>query len=95
MVVSEIPVSTTTTEAPKKIGPIIRPFRSNDDLLSALRRRQQNVKSIKKPVKKVITESNENTNEQQQDEEAAPQQSAPSKIDRSNKYYLLFVNTLF
>lgn len=32
----------------KKIGPIIRPFRSNDELLNALKRRQLNMKSIKK-----------------------------------------------
>lgn len=42
---AEEPVSTTSsTEPPKKIGPIIRPFRSNDDLLNALRRRQMNAK---------------------------------------------------
>lgn len=41
---------TSTTEPPKKIGPIIRPFRSNDDLLSALKRRQQHTKTVKKVV---------------------------------------------
>lgn len=39
---------TTTTEPAKRIGPIIRPFRSNDDLLNALKRRQLNMKSGKK-----------------------------------------------
>ncbi|XP_067640029.1 uncharacterized protein [Eurosta solidaginis] len=37
--------TTTTTEAPKKvIGPVIRPFRSNDDFLNSLKRRQQDAK---------------------------------------------------
>ncbi|EEB18192.1 conserved hypothetical protein [Pediculus humanus corporis] len=38
----EEPVEQTSTEAPKKtIKPIVRPFRSNDDLLAALKRRRQ------------------------------------------------------
>lgn len=40
--------TTTTTEPPKKAGPLLRPFRSNDDLLNALKRRQQNNKTVKK-----------------------------------------------
>lgn len=37
--------TTTTTEAPKKtVGPVIRPFRSNDDFLNSLKRRQQDAK---------------------------------------------------
>ncbi|XP_063706302.1 putative mediator of RNA polymerase II transcription subunit 21 [Culicoides brevitarsis] len=36
---------TTTTEAPKRIMPSVRPFRSNDDLLAALKKRRQQVKS--------------------------------------------------
>lgn len=46
--------TTTTTEAPKKvIGPVIRPFRSNDDFLNSLKRRQQDAKkhrSVEKPT---------------------------------------------
>nr|XP_014087581.1 uncharacterized protein LOC106615773 [Bactrocera oleae] len=48
--------TTTTTEAPKKvIGPVIRPFRSNDDFLNSLKRRQQDAKkhrSVEKPTPK-------------------------------------------
>lgn len=36
--------TTTSTEPPKKVGPIIRPFRSNDDFLTSLKRRQMNAK---------------------------------------------------
>ncbi|XP_017486212.1 PREDICTED: uncharacterized protein LOC108374726 [Rhagoletis zephyria] len=48
--------TTTTTEAPKKvIGPVIRPFRSNDDFLNSLKRRQQDAKkhrAVEKPTPK-------------------------------------------
>jgi len=63
--------TTSTTEPAKKVGPIIRPFRSNDDLLSALKRRQQNMKSIKKVTAKPYIE-------EQQDKEATP--VLPSKL---------------
>lgn len=56
--------TTTTTEPPKKVGPIIRPFRSNDDLLSALKRRQQNNKTIKK-VAPLSKSHNEEDGEEQ------------------------------
>jgi len=36
--------STTTTESSKKIKPSVRPFRSNEDLLSALKKRRLNEK---------------------------------------------------
>uniref|UniRef100_A0A1A9WDB4 Uncharacterized protein n=1 Tax=Glossina brevipalpis TaxID=37001 RepID=A0A1A9WDB4_9MUSC len=39
--------TTTTTETPKRIGPVIRPFRSNDEFLNALKRRQMNAKRNK------------------------------------------------
>lgn len=41
--VEEVPVEpSSTTEAPKKLkGGIVRPFRSNDDLLAALKRRRE------------------------------------------------------
>ena len=40
--------TTTTTEAPKKmIRPSVRPMRSNDDLLSALKKRRLNEKNNK------------------------------------------------
>lgn len=46
------PTTTTTTEAPKKIRPSIRPFRSNDDLLTALKKRRLESKNSKPaPVK--------------------------------------------
>ncbi|XP_055606761.1 uncharacterized protein LOC129754601 isoform X2 [Uranotaenia lowii] len=45
--------TTTTTESPKKIRPSVRPFRSNDDLLSALKKRRQEYQSHKPaPVQK-------------------------------------------
>jgi len=66
--------TTSTTEPAKKIGPIIRPFRSNDDLLSALKRRQQNMKSIKKVTSKPYIEES-------QEKEAAP--VSPSKLNKS------------
>ncbi|KAJ6639071.1 hypothetical protein Bhyg_11810 [Pseudolycoriella hygida] len=62
--------TTSTTEPAKKIGPIIRPFRSNDDLLSALKRRQQNMKSIKKVTSKPFVD-------EPQEKEVAP--VSPSK----------------
>ncbi|XP_037026733.1 uncharacterized protein LOC119067721 [Bradysia coprophila] len=68
--------TTTTTEPAKKIGPIIRPFRSNDDLLSALKRRQQNMKSIKKVTSKPYVE-------EEQEKEVAP--VSPSKLNANNK----------
>lgn len=64
--------TTSTTEPAKKIGPIIRPFRSNDDLLSALKRRQQNMKSIKKVTVKPYVE-------EQQEKESVP--ASPSKLN--------------
>jgi hypothetical protein len=39
--------TTTTTEAPKRIAPSVRPFRSNQDLLSALKKRRLSEKNIK------------------------------------------------
>lgn len=46
------PTTTTTTEAPRKIRPSIRPFRSNDDLLTALKKRRLESKNTKPaPVK--------------------------------------------
>lgn len=56
--------TTTTTEPPKKVGPIIRPFRSNDDLLSALKRRQQNTKTVKKVVPQAKTHVSEDGGEE-------------------------------
>ncbi|KAG4072911.1 hypothetical protein HA402_006591 [Bradysia odoriphaga] len=72
----DAPTTTTTTEPAKKIGPIIRPFRSNDDLLSALKRRQQNMKSIKKVTSKPYVE-------EEQEKEVAP--VSPSKLNANNK----------
>lgn len=45
------PTTTTTTEAPKKIRPSIRPFRSNDELLTALKKRRLDARN--KPGKQV------------------------------------------
>lgn len=72
---NEQATTTTTTEPTKKIGPIIRPFRSNDDLLSALKRRQLNMKSIKKVTSKPYAESPD----QQEKEASIP--VAPSKLN--------------
>jgi len=42
--------TTSTTESPKKVGPSVRPFRSNEELLSALKKRRLNEKSQKSSV---------------------------------------------
>ncbi|XP_055616117.1 uncharacterized protein LOC129762148 [Toxorhynchites rutilus septentrionalis] len=42
-----VTTTTTTTEKPKNIRPSIRPFRSNDDLLSALKKRRMESKNQK------------------------------------------------
>ena len=39
--------STTTTESSKKVGPSVRPFRSNEELLQALKKRRLSEKNIK------------------------------------------------
>ena len=39
--------TTTSTETPKKVGPSVRPFRSNEELLSALKKRRLSEKSQK------------------------------------------------
>lgn len=39
--------TTTTTESPKKVRPSVRPFRSNEELLSALKKRRLTEKSQK------------------------------------------------
>lgn len=46
--------TTTTTEKPKLIGPVIRPFRSNDDFLNSLKRRQMNAKKNKCKFKYIL-----------------------------------------
>jgi hypothetical protein len=40
--------TTTTTEKPKVVGPSIRPFRSNNDLLKALQKKRIEMKANKK-----------------------------------------------
>lgn len=47
--VEEVPVeASSTTEAPKKLRTgILRPFRSNDDLLAALKRRREQAANSK------------------------------------------------
>lgn len=42
-----VSTTTTTTETPKRIGPVVRPFRSNEDLLSALKKRRLSEKNSK------------------------------------------------
>ncbi|XP_058175609.1 uncharacterized protein LOC131290478 [Anopheles ziemanni] len=68
--------TTTTTEAPKKIRPSIRPFRSNDDLLSALKKRRQESKN-NKPVAAAPKEK------VYDDEEPAPAPAAPAKTAKA------------
>lgn len=46
--------TTTTTESTKKIGPSVRPFRSNQDLLSTLKKRRLNEKNSKPAGKTVV-----------------------------------------
>ncbi|XP_055390608.1 uncharacterized protein LOC129619381 [Condylostylus longicornis] len=62
--------TTTTTEPPKKIGPIVRPFRSNEDLLNALKRRQQNQRKGGKGLEKPTPKPQES--EQEKEDESAP-----------------------
>uniref|UniRef100_A0A182YCM4 Uncharacterized protein n=1 Tax=Anopheles stephensi TaxID=30069 RepID=A0A182YCM4_ANOST len=62
--------TTTTTEAPKKIRPSIRPFRSNDDLLTALKKRRQESKNSKPAVA---------PKEKVYDDEDVPAPAAPAK----------------
>lgn len=47
--------TTTTTESSKKIGPSVRPFRSNQDLLSALKKRRLSEKNSK-PAGKIVVD---------------------------------------
>lgn len=44
---ADVSTTTTTTEAPRRIGPVIRPFRSNDDFLNSLKRRRMDAKKAK------------------------------------------------
>lgn len=44
---SSTTTTTTTTEVPKVLRPSVRPFRSNQELLSALKKRRLNEKNIK------------------------------------------------
>lgn len=43
----EVSSTSTTTEAAKKIGPVVRPFRSNEELLQALKKRRLSEKNGK------------------------------------------------
>jgi hypothetical protein len=54
----EVSSTTTTSEAPKLLRPLIKPFRSNDDLLNTLKRRQQNAKSGKPGKRPCISKLN-------------------------------------
>lgn len=75
--------TTTSTEPPKKVGPVIRPFRSNDDLLNSLKRRQMNAKKNK--IERPTPKSKPVQSEDQQDEEqAANSAPAPAKTFKSN-----------
>ncbi|XP_012160885.1 uncharacterized protein LOC101456915 [Ceratitis capitata] len=73
--------TTTTTEAPKKtVGPVIRPFRSNDDFLNSLKRRQQDAKkhrSVEKPTpRSKPTHANDEDGDEAAESAPAP---APAK----------------
>lgn len=69
--------STTTTTAPKKLINI-RPFRSNDDLLQALKRRQLNAKSVKK-----VSPTTASTIEEPMEEDSKPEIPQAKAEDRS------------
>lgn len=89
--------TTSTTPEPTKGGlgsrPSVRPFRSNSDLLNALKRRQESIKAGKKSVsyKPVFKESSTNNlNDETDDDEnkvlsAAPATPSPLpvKVERS------------
>lgn len=72
--------TTTSTEPPKRIGPVIRPFRSNEDLLLALKRRRTT--SNNKPEVKAAQPKAESSEEDQ------PIQSKPEspKLNINSKY---------
>lgn len=82
--------TTTTTEPPKKVGPVIRPFRSNDDFLNSLKRRQQNAKKHRaekppasKPAKK--TEAEADAEQEEPAAAAAPAPAAPAAAGKGYK----------
>ena len=76
--------STSTTESTKRIGPVIRPFRSNDDLLNALRKRrlEQQNKSFKKPLasKPVIDDVDNSVEKEEKVVNDAPVVTRPAAI---------------
>lgn len=75
--------SSTTTEAPKKIGPVIRPFRSNDDFLNSLKRRQMDAK--KNRAERQEHRSKPQHVEQNTDDEQAQPAAAPVAAAKSAK----------
>ncbi|GLV38836.1 hypothetical protein CBL_05835 [Carabus blaptoides fortunei] len=80
--VEEQPV-TTTTEATKKLrAGIVRPFRSNDDLLAALKRRREQAGSGKGHAAKV----NDNADSDQAREEAATPAPKRASSGRKNRF---------
>lgn len=96
--------TTTTTHEPAKKGPhgprpSIRPFRSNNDLLNALKRRQEAIKAGKKTTsyKPIIKDNalNANVDETADDENNKVIPSAPAtpgplpvKVERCKKQIL-------
>lgn len=85
------PVTEATTEAVKKFGPIIRPFRSNDDLLNALKKRQQDMKSGKKVIStKIVSEPENQSQHESSNLPSAPSAPQSKQSDRS-KSTLKFV----
>lgn len=58
---------------------MLRPFRSNDDLLSALKRRQQNSKTNKPAPKAYKPKDDEQKEDGAEETESAPAPAAPAK----------------
>ncbi|XP_018579003.1 uncharacterized protein LOC108917057 [Anoplophora glabripennis] len=78
--------TSSTTEAPKKFikSGIVRPFRSNDDLLATLKRRREQVVSNKsKPVQNAEAEESSNVEREVSKPRAT---SSPSAGGRRNRF---------
>lgn len=75
--------TTTTTETPKRVGPVIRPFRSNDDFLNSLKRRQMNAKKNK--LEKAAAKPVRQSEDEEGAEETAPVGAQPAPAKAFNK----------